>query len=186
LTHLETKVKKGALVEFSACFGGHDERNLDEAGKEKLKASLLALMDAAGFKNIDDESLRKKSPHEILQVFAVGTERGKNKLPDPPDPAMLGPIRNFQRVSPEEKAKVVLVASAAEDVVALAAEDVVASVAEGVAPSVAEDVVAPVAEDVVDHPSTPDEDGPNTPDYLLTSRLCYALHLQNTLGQRTC
>ena len=92
-----------ALIEFSSCFGAHEEWYLDGGERDKLKESILTLMDAAGFNG--DNLLQDLSPQQLLQTFAIGTERGKNKLPIPPDPAMLGPIHFFNRELPEEKAK---------------------------------------------------------------------------------
>lgn len=57
-------------------------------------------MDAAGLKVAHCVS----TPIQLLQNFSVGTELGKRIVPPPPDPSLLGPLRNCKRVSPEEVA----------------------------------------------------------------------------------
>ena len=74
-----------ALVEFASCFTQHHESALSQEEAAQLKESILTLMDASSFVS---DSASSKTSHELLEAFTVGTERGKSKLPAPPDPSL--------------------------------------------------------------------------------------------------
>jgi hypothetical protein len=77
-----------ALVEFTSCFTRHSESLLDEVQSATAKASNLLLMDASGF-NTSESSLPATVCELLEAVTPVGTERGKDALPLPPDPMKL-------------------------------------------------------------------------------------------------
>ena len=49
-----------------------------------------------------------KLPSDVLAQFSVGTELNKTQLPEPPNPSELQPLREFKRISPKGKAKLLL------------------------------------------------------------------------------
>ena len=93
------------LIEFASCFTRHHETELSEEETSFVLESILTLMEASmGAGRVGEALSLAKTPIDVLSQFSVGTELSKNKLPEPPNPAELRPLREFKRISPERKA----------------------------------------------------------------------------------
>ena len=82
------------------------EGNWSSDDRERIKKSIITLMEAAGEKvSVDSES---KSIVELLESFQVGTEQRKiwrQRYKVPPKPSQLGPIEDFEFMSSTKRAK---------------------------------------------------------------------------------
>ena len=143
------------LVELASCFHASDERSLTSCELNKMAEAVHTLMDAS---DCTDSPVNLRKPTELLQHFKVSTEKrgGTRTIPEPPDPAELGPIRNYKRTSPEETAKLRL---------KLKTEDHQEANANNV--------------------SSIDDNNTFDPDYVSTWRLCCALNRKVSSSEST-
>ncbi|KAI2509493.1 hypothetical protein MHU86_4870 [Fragilaria crotonensis] len=138
------------LVEFASCFARHHEAEMSEEEKAIVMEVILTFVESSMGASAGETLSCTKSPSDVLAQFSVGTELNKRKLPEPPNPSELRPLREFKRILPEAKAKLVL---------NMKQEPPRLSVSNSILPS--QPALASAEE--------------RQPDYITTSRLCHVL-----------
>ena len=94
------------LFELSARFKDHNEEALGllpegEMEIERIKKSINILILVAGETHLFDHSAAGVNHYSISQMlakFSVGTEKRKSAITGPPNPSLIGPIKDLPNI----------------------------------------------------------------------------------------